>query len=206
VAGGGIRVVVFDFDGTLVESNDLKREAYYEIFPAGEPYRGIIGQVLETSFEESRFVIIRKILGAAGVPEGEELEAQARALADRYGERVTRAAKFCPARRGAGEILRSLSQSHDLYLSSTTPEASLKEIVAHRGWTRYFKAISGYPKSKEDFLREVLQAEGVAPRNVLVVGDGQSDRVSAEKTGAHFLALAPGVDLAAVIELVQAAP
>jgi phosphoglycolate phosphatase-like HAD superfamily hydrolase len=206
VADGGISVVVFDFDGTLVDSNALKREAYYEIFPAGERYRGIIGKVLETCFEESRFVIIREILAAAGVPEGEDVEASSRALADRYGERVTLAAKFCPARRGAGEILRRLSQSHHLYLSSTTPEASLKEIVAHRGWTRFFKGISGYPKRKEDFLREVLQAEGVAPRNVLVVGDGQSDRVSAEKTGAHFLALGPGVELAAVIDLVQAAP
>jgi phosphoglycolate phosphatase len=206
VVDGGISVVVFDFDGTLVDSNALKREAYYEIFPPGERHRDVITKILETSFEESRFVIIRKILAATGGAEGAELEAAAQEMARRYGERVTLGAKLCPERRGAGEMLRSLSQNHRLYLSSTTPEPSLKEIVAHRGWTRFFKAISGHPRRKEDFILEILQAEGVAPRNVLVVGDGETDRVSAEKTGAHFLALKPGVELAAVPERLKAGP
>ena len=55
-----IKVIVFDFDGTLIDSNQLKHDAYYKLFPSDGFHKEIITEVLGEIFEESRYVILRE--------------------------------------------------------------------------------------------------------------------------------------------------
>ncbi len=180
-----IKVIVFDFDGTLIESNTLKYEAFFQLFPQDASHEKVIRDILARHPEESRYVILEKILRKID-PCGDRPEEQVEILAAHYNDIVLEGAKSCPECPGAERLLQRLSSLYPLYLSSTTPEDALCKILSFRRWTGYFKGIFGYPRKKLETLREIVKQERVKPSQVLVVGDGESDRVSAEKVGCSF--------------------
>lgn len=182
-----IRVVVLDFDGTLVDSNAIKRAAWYRLFPGSPAVSALIDGVLDSHYEESRYRILERILAAlqrSSIPVSGD--AGLDALARRYDDIVRDGAKRCPEIPGAGELLRALSRRYALYLSSTTPAESLRDIVACRGWAPFFRAMYGYPAEKTATLREIMAREGLSADNLVVFGDGESDRASAGSVGCGF--------------------
>ncbi len=189
-----VKTVVFDFDGTLADSNSLKYEAYFRIMP--EKYEHVIRQVLDTMFEASRYEIIAEILRR--VPEdGKAFEGvgadRVQELSKRYNDIVLQGACDCAAIPGAVEMLELL-QERDIpsYVSSTTPQEFLRKIVERRGWNHFFRGVFGFPATKEDTLERIVQDEGVLPEEILVVGDGESDRRSAEALHAMFVPVTDG--------------
>lgn len=180
------KVIVFDFDGTLIDSNPLKYDAYFELFPKDEWHAQTIREVLAKMFEESRFIILKEISRRIGGNTGIDLERKVRELAGRYNDIVLAGAKTCPEKPGAQKALAALAQQCKLYLSSTTPDGALKEIVHHRNWHSYFVDIFGYPHEKSRTIQHIIEREKVENSQVLVVGDGESDRKSAEENGCPF--------------------
>jgi phosphoglycolate phosphatase-like HAD superfamily hydrolase len=181
------KVVVFDFDGTLIDSNRLKYDAYFELFPKDGWHAQTIREVLSKMFEESRFIILKEILQKLGGNTGMDLELKVRELAGRYNDIVLAGAKTCSEKPGAQEALAALAQQCKLYLSSTTPDAALKEIIRHRNWHSYFVDIFGYPHEKSRTIQHIIEREEVESSQVIVVGDGESDRKSAEENGCLFV-------------------
>lgn len=182
------KVVVFDFDGTLIDSNRLKYNAYFKLFPKDKFYSQVIDNVLTTKYEESRFSILTEILReleAQAIPLSQEQELNE--LANRYNDLVVSGAKTCPEMPGAKACINQLSRQFRLYVSSTTPDAPLKEIIEYRGWTGYFIGIFGYPNKKAETLQLIKKQEGIDSSELIVVGDGESDRQSAEENDCRFI-------------------
>jgi phosphoglycolate phosphatase-like HAD superfamily hydrolase len=183
-----IKVIVFDFDGTLIDSNQLKYDAYYKLFPLDDFHKRIITEVLGEIFEESRYVILKEIVRRVNsiIGNEDELDNRVRELAIKYNDIVVDGAKYCKEKPGAEEALESLSKKYKLYLNSVTPETSLKDIVTYRKWENFFCDIFGYPNDKASVLLRIIKKEGLNPVEVLVVGDGMSDMDSADKVGCRF--------------------
>jgi phosphoglycolate phosphatase len=190
-----IKVIVFDFDGTLIASNQLKYDAYFRIFPESPRWSQAIHGVLSEMVEESRYVIIEELLKRLGETANEDLSRRGRELADRYNDIVQDGAKMCPEMENAGAVLDLLKRQYSLYVSSTTPDGPLKKIVSFRGWDGYFKDVFGYPHQKTNTLFEIMGREMVTPRKMVVVGDGESDRTSAEAAGCAFVPVTDDFDL-----------
>ena len=188
-----LKVMAFDFDGTLVDSQPIKLAAYYEIFPSDPHHKRIITAVLEQIPEASRFEIIREILSR--VPSGHESGNKLSLLARDYGELVMQRIKSCQEKTEATPFLNAANKKYALFLNSNTPEDSLVEVVRQRGWLHYFKKIFGYPTGKEAALKNVISSEGILPSEMLVVGDGESDRLAAQKTGCAYYKISLADDL-----------
>lgn len=181
-----IKIIVFDFDGTLIDSNRLKYDAFFELFADDQNHVDTIRKVLADKKEQSRFVIIEEILRRLGHQQTDGLKEKLNHLAARYNDLAVTGAKACPELPGADAVLRSLNRRYRLYLSSTTPEEPLKEIVEFRGWTRLFEDVFGYPRRKVETIQQIFDLEKVTQSEVLVVGDGESDRQSALENGCYF--------------------
>jgi phosphoglycolate phosphatase len=182
-----IHAIVFDFDGTLIDSNQLKYDAYFELFPTDDRHARIIRAVISDIFEQSRYVILEEILRRLGVREKDSLKEKVKELANRYNEIVMAGTKTCPEKAGAEEVLKKFAPAYGLYVSSTTPDANLKEIIQFRKWEGYFRDVFGWPNEKPETLRRIIALEKLRSDQVLVIGDGESDRKSAMENGCPFL-------------------
>jgi phosphoglycolate phosphatase-like HAD superfamily hydrolase len=100
---------------------------------------------------------------------------------------VLSGAKRCPEKPGAQKALEALSKRYRLYLNSTTPEDGLREIVHVRGWASYFVGVFGYPHEKTGTVKRIIEREKVESAEVVVIGDGESDRKAAMHNGCPFV-------------------
>lgn len=196
------RVVVFDFDGTLVHSNELKRNAYDRIFP-GEPE--IVAAGLKKNPRESRRGVIRGILleRCPGLENrAEELELRIDHLAREYDRIATDGAATCPEREGATRALRILSERMPLILLSATPQDSLDRIVFRRDWSCYFQDVLGVSvDAKSEYLRRIAERFEVCAEEVLMVGDSPFDREAAVRAGTAYFHMEPDSVLQDVIQV-----
>lgn len=190
------RVVVFDFDGTLVDSNAPKREAFFQLFPDRTAQHPVVEAVLREYGDASRYVILREVLARLEEHDGDEVTRKVEELAARYNELAFQAASTCPEMPGASALLARLAESYKLYVSSGTPVEPLRSLVARRGWRQHLEDVFGYPAAKSDTLRAILERESCEPAAALVVGDGDSDERSAAETGCGFFAISSRDSLA----------
>ena len=191
-----IEVIFFDFDGTLVDSAAVKRNCFYSVFPNTPECRSIVSAVLFDNPEGSRYVVIPRMVdqmlsnGLALLP-GTTSET----VIENYADQVLAAVMECDEMPGAGPILRSLSTRCAVCIISNTPESDLRKLVEARQWHGLLRSIDGYPRCKNDIVRERLSAFGVSSNRALVVGDGKSDEEAAEANGCAFLKIAQAGDL-----------
>jgi phosphoglycolate phosphatase-like HAD superfamily hydrolase len=182
--------VVFDFDGVLVESLDIKTRAFAELYqPHGE---AIVMQVV--AFHKahggvSRFDKIRHfehvLLGHPIVDD--EIQDKA----GEFARLVEEAVIACPEVAGATELLRLLSGQLPCFVASATPEAELRRIVYRRGWNDMFSGIFGTPATKKEILLNILHTTRKPADECLMVGDAMTDFEAARQSGLTFVGRVP---------------
>lgn len=191
-----VRCVVFDFDGTLVESNPIKRGAYFDVVADVPGGAEIAEQVLASRPGADRTGIlagVREALASRSEAPLPPLEDWVDAYSRLCEERVA----ACPALPGAVAALQALRETHALYLDSATPTDALEAVVRRRGWQDWFRGVLGGPASKHENLESIAKREGTAPGEMLYIGDGRADLDAARSFGCAFLGFeSPAGDLA----------
>lgn len=190
-----IRCVVFDFDGTLVESNAIKRGTYFEILAETPGSGPVVEAVLRENPGADRHGVLacaHEALSTRGADPLPPVEALVAAYSRICEERVA----GCSPLPGALETLAFLRATHALYLDSATPTDALERVVERRGWRDFFRGMLGGPASKFENLQSIAEREGLGAREILYVGDGAADREAAVTFGCRFLGFeAPPRDL-----------
>jgi phosphoglycolate phosphatase-like HAD superfamily hydrolase len=185
--------VVFDFDGTLVDSAAAKRAAFFDLFPNEPIYRQVVTEVLDARPDDSRFEVIPEMiarLAAARIPIGDPAD-----RIDAYGRLALQKTHAAPEAAGASALLRDLHEQASLYVASNTPEAALQELVEARGWTPWLQGVFGYPRDKTQVVGEVVGRHGGLAERIAVVGDAELDEIAARRNGCVFFRLRHPDDL-----------
>lgn len=181
-----VSVAVFDCDGVILESNQLKTEGFRAALP-GEPseqveefvtFHKVNGGVSRYVKFEHYFREIKKLNGFEG-----ELDQALR----RYSDFVRAALLSCDEIPGIRATLESLkARSVPCAVNSGGDEAELRELFQVRGLDEYFAEILGSPKTKIDNL-EILKQQGYLQGPGVYFGDAKSDLTAASEFGLDFV-------------------
>lgn len=182
--------VVFDFDGTLVDSAPAKYRAFFAIFPGDDAIQRIVADVLRLDPDGSRHAVIPR-MGALMREQGIELSGTDSDRVSAYGQAVLEAVAACPALARAEEALQLARRSGKVHVSSNTPQEPLRDLLDRRGWLNLIDGVHGYPSRKSDTLRAVVAQTGGDAARVLTVGDGPSDEEAARAIGCPFVLVTP---------------
>lgn len=182
-----IKTIIFDFDGVLVESNNIKTEAFSILFRGkctDREHREIVQHHID-NLGVSRYKkfthIYRNILGRdIGQKELDDLS---RSFSELVMEKVIAA----PSVNGAVDFLRH-NKKYECYIVSATPQGEISDIVRHRSMKEYFVGIYGSPKEKEELINDILTGGKHTAESTVYIGDGMNDYRAARKCGVHFIA------------------
>ncbi len=181
-----IKIIVFDFDGVLVDSNQLKREAWFSLFPP--KINQVAEKVLPEIGERSRFEILQRIFEETGELQ-ENIASLVNLYAEKYNEKVQRGILDKGLLPEVLETIKLLAGHYRLYLNSGTPESALKESADNLKISQFFQGIYGKPAAKEENLQKIISREKASAKEVLFVGDGEEDYQAARKFGCFFVGL-----------------
>jgi HAD superfamily hydrolase (TIGR01549 family) len=188
-----LRAVVFDFDGVILESIDVKTRAFVALFDRWPEHADEIRRLHLENTGLSRYEKFARI--HRDIIDTPLDDAELARLGDAFRRRIRDEMLACEFVPGARELLERLTADGlILFVASGTPEEEMREIIDARGLDRFFAGVYGSPATKAEILRRILAEHGFERDEVLVVGDALSDYVGARDTGVSFVARnSPGI-------------
>jgi phosphoglycolate phosphatase-like HAD superfamily hydrolase len=175
--------VVFDYDGTLIDSKQVKvrnyREAIETIFSPSEGMRKDIEESCLRTMGANRFLQLEDTLRSLGMGASEEQRQRWSRLYSALNRKtIPSVAEFPSVRR----LLSRLNEAgYALFAASGILEEEFLHELAERGLSRFFLEANG--GDKEAFLRSLVD-RGFGP--ILFVGDTIYDQRTAEQVGVSF--------------------
>ena len=197
---GPVRLVVFDLDGTLIDSiadiaasaNQAMVEAYGDAARLPQDVvRGFVGGGARQ--------LIERCLAASSQPPEDQTRIFERFLVI-YGSRLTATTRLYP---GMEKALDQIARSATMAVLTNKPGAITRVILRDLGLSHRFVAIIGgddLPSRKPDpegFLKIAREAGACAEESALV-GDSAIDVLTARNAGARAIGVLWGYDRAGV--------
>lgn len=182
-----IKAIIFDFDGVLVESTQIKTSAFKEIFRSEGPVvEDAVAAYHEANPGVPRLDKFRKIyceILRRPVAESELLK-----LCDRFKSLVFEKVKEAPYVAGVEEFIRNNKNKYSFYVASAAPQAEITEIIYARGMAVWFDSVYGFPVLKSEAIRKILAGAVLKQKEVIFVGDALTDMTAAVSAGLYFVA------------------
>jgi phosphoglycolate phosphatase-like HAD superfamily hydrolase len=186
-----LRAIISDFDGVIIESNDLKTRAFEAVFAGFPEHAGAMMAYHHAHVSDSRFAKFRHFVTAClGRPEDDPLVDQ---LAVAFSAEMLRQIDSCPLVPGALSLLVRAHAALPVFLASVTPQDELDMILKRRGLAEYFTRVYGCPPwSKIAAVTDIVSAFG-GSEGVLFIGDSAGDQRAALEAGVEFIARDSGL-------------
>ncbi|MEN6373321.1 MAG: HAD hydrolase-like protein [Smithella sp.] len=186
-----LRIIVLDFDGVVIESNDVKTDAFRHVFTRFPQHAEAMMAFHHEHVSLSRFAKFEHLLGLLGKNDDQSLKAE---IAMDFSAIVVEKIMSVPLVTGAEDFLQKVTPILPVYLASVTPAEELSLILDQRGLTQWFRGIYGCPPwTKPSAIQDILALEAVKPEDVLLIGDSAGDQRAAQMTGVRFLARDSGL-------------
>lgn len=179
------RVLLWDFDGVIKDSLDVKTEAFVKLFEEYGPE--VASRVRGHHLANGGMSRYEKFpLYASWV--GCDLdERDIQNYSQSFSSMALQGVIDSPWVPGVESYLRDNRNSQIFVLVSATPQEELEVILKRLAIDSCFRLVFGSPKSKRSAIAEVIKLFGASPHECLMIGDARADQEAAETNGVDFL-------------------
>ena len=178
-------LVVFDLDGTLVDSRqDLADSTNAMLQSLGAPPLHLDRVVMMVG--EGARILVQRALQAAGLPsDGDQLDAALSRFHECYRSRLLATTRPYP---GISEMLGEVAPLASLAMLTNKPLASTRQLVDAFGWSTHFVQVIGgdgaVPRKPDPKgLQQLMAMADAGPESTLLVGDSMVDVETARNAG-----------------------
>ena len=183
-----IKALIFDYDGTIADSVNIKTEAFAELY---RPYgRAIEKKVVEyhlshggvSRFDKFKFFhknFLNLLLN----------EQEIQKLANKFSKLVVDKVINAPYIPGAYEFISKNVNIYDMFISTATPTDEINKILKKKKIIKYFKGVYGSPQNKVKHTKEIISSNNYLLNEVIFIGDSDSDREASLKNNIPFIAI-----------------
>jgi phosphoglycolate phosphatase-like HAD superfamily hydrolase len=181
-----IKAIIFDYDGVIAESVNVKTDAFAELYkPYGED---IIRKVIE--HHESNGGLSRfdkfKIYHQDFLNKKIDKQ-EVNKLSKQFSNLVLQKVIDSPFVKGAYDFIVSNHEKYDFFISTGTPTEEIKIILESNKLRFFFKDIFGSPEKKNIHVRRIMDKYKYKKSEVLFIGDALTDRDAAKANGIKFV-------------------
>ena len=179
------KAIMFDFDGVICESNEVKTEAFRMLFAE---FPECLNQIIDyhringglSRFKKFEFIyreILRKKLD----------KKESEKLGERFSKYVYQRVLESPFVSGAYDFLERNHKRFSLFVISGTPQDEIVSIVNERKLNRFFRGVYGSPATKSQMIQRILKEENWTPGDVVFVGDSVNDYEETRAAGVRMV-------------------
>lgn len=183
----GLDAIIFDFDGVLVESVDVKTRAFAALYESyGE---SIVSKVEEYHLRNGgmsrfdKFHYFQTELLGGPAPD----EQTVATLTASFSALVVDNVVAAPMVPGAQTFLDNVKRQLALFVVSGTPGSELDDIIKQRNMDGYFLETWGSPASKTQNIAQLLAQHALTADRCLMIGDAIADYEGAIANAVNFL-------------------
>jgi len=180
------KVIFWDFDGVIKESNEVKIEAYGRLFESfGEKVRNDIVHNAKMNEGISRFVKIPLYFEkyVHRTLENHEVDS----YCEQYSEMTKNAVLETDWVGGVMDYISNSYDKQEFYIVTGTAQADIDWIVDQLSIRNMFKGVFGSPDSKKDIIINLITHYQYSTNLCLMIGDSLTDYRAALDTGIDFL-------------------
>ena len=181
------KAIVFDFDGTLVDTFEIKTKAFGEMYQkyGDKIHKKVInyhtkneGINRELKFKFWHKNYLNKTLSSKAL----------KALSNKFSNLVKEQIISAPFIDGAYDFLLKASKNKKLFVASSIPDSELKQLLKNKGILNFFKKTYGYPKNKISILKTIISDDDkLSKNNIIFIGDTKIDYLASLETKVRFV-------------------
>lgn len=180
-----IKLFIFDFDGTLVLSNHIKKQSFFDVIKYRYPDISLslcndLKNIMTSNPNIDRYAIFNKLAQL-------NKNIDAKILVADYGNKCHDLIMKADKVSGSLELLLRLKElKKNVIINSATPRDALLRTVNALDIHKYIDEIYGAPASKSENIRIAMKKYSVLANQIIVIGDGDNDRIAAKDIGCLF--------------------
>ena len=178
--------IIFDYDGVIAESVEVKTEAFAEIYRRYG--NNIVDKVVShheanggvSRFEKFKFY--HKQFLNVDLNE-EELDKLTTLFSVLVLEKVIKS-KYVD---GVLDFIKSNHKNYNFFISTGTPKYEIDNILQKKNISKYFVEVFGSPEKKDIHVKKILDKYTLLKDETIFIGDALSDRNAAKENGLKFI-------------------
>ena len=182
-----IKAIIFDFDGVLVESVDIKTRSFARLFESEG--KEVVDKVLNYHLQHggvSRYEKFNYIYN--NILCRQLTDEIFNDLCKRFSKLVFGEVVKAPYVKGSKEFLDNNTTNYIFFVCSATPQKEIESIIQRRNMSIYFKEIYGSPLSKAEIIQKILNNNNLSSQEIVYVGDSLTDYEATKDKQIFFIA------------------